>query len=209
MGMAAPRAACTRTRFFAWLMTIFAAAALAGCGGGAPVTVVQSKKDENYTAKLQRVLIVRNFEAGGGMSEINMNGYMRLNEIQAAFDAKVAVPHAVHADYVDITQLSRVVLPDVRREPAVAQAMATLRPTHVLDLRTGSVQSGGSVRRYTIDARLYDTASGKIVWRSLIAIDNMAGRLIRAGDRLAPSHQGEANLFVDALRSQLEGAGLL
>jgi hypothetical protein len=207
MRAAASRAAWTRTRFVAWLMTIFATAALAGCGGGAPVTVVQSKKDENYTAKLQRVMVVRNFYIMG-MSETPMNGFVRLSEVKAAFDAKVAGPHSVQADYVDVTEYGKVVR-DVQREPAVAQAMATFRPTHLLELKAASATEKASLQRYTVDARLYDIASGKLVWRSEIIVDNMAGHLMRAGDRLAPAHQDEANLFVDALRSQLEAAGLL
>jgi len=204
---AAKRAAPSCARFVAWLLMIFATAALAGCGGGAPVTVVQSKKDESYTAKLQRVMVVRDFYLTG-MSEVPMNGLVRLSEIKVAFDTKVAGPHGVQADYVDVTEYGKVVR-DVRREPAVAQAMGTFRPTHLLELKAASATEKASLQRYTVDAGLYDIASGKLVWRSQIVIDNMAGHLMRVGDRLAPAHQDEANLFVDALRSQLEAAGLL
>jgi hypothetical protein len=72
-----------------------------------------------------------------------------------------------------------------------------------------SATTNPGVLKYTIDARLYDVASHKIVWRSLITVDNMAGHFIRLGDRLAPSHQEEADLLVDSLKAQLQTAGLL
>jgi len=188
-------------------VTILAAAALAGCDSGAPVTVVQSKKDESYTAKLQQVLVVRNLFLPG-MTELNLNGLVRLNEIRTAFNTKLAAPFHVRADYVDVTTFNKAV-GDIAHEPAVVDAVAKTHPAQVLELNMASATMNPGVLKYTIDARLYDVASNKTVWRSLIIVDNMAGRFIRVGDRLAPSHQEEADQLVDALRSQLEHAGLL
>lgn len=193
-----------QARFVALAIVILAM--MAGCSG-VPVTTGQSKKEEGYSEKLQRVLIVRNLYLYG-MSEVNLNGLVQFDEIRTAFNEKIAIPYGLKADYLDITRYKKDA-GDAQGKAAVAQAISTFHPTHVLELRTSAAKANPGLISYTIDVSVFDTGIRKVVWRGLFTVNNMAGRLIRAGDRLAPSHQDEANSFVEALKVQLNLAGLL
>jgi hypothetical protein len=206
--MAVANRAFARKRFIAWAAMAIVTMSLAACGGGAPVTPGQSKKEEGYSEKLQTVLVVRNLFYGG-MSEVNVNGLIKLDEIKTAFEEKIAGPYAVRTAYVDVTEYRKSPT-DIDREKAmVAEATAAFRPAQILELKTSGLEISANLRRYTIDATVFDTGAKKVVWRGQFVVNNLAGRIVRLGDRFTSSHQEEANLFVDALSSQLKKAGLL
>ncbi len=182
------------------LLLIVAGMALVGCGPG--VAVVQSKKSDDYSARLQRVLVARNLTSPL-MTATHKNALMTLDEMRQAFNAKITGP-GVSLDYIDLENAANKV-------ETLTNAISAGHPVQVLELKTSAFETKSYVLGgYTIDATVFDVALKKIVWRTQVILNSFpSGRLRNGPFGARKSLQDDADDVADTLAAKLKADGLL
>jgi hypothetical protein len=134
------------------------AATLAGCSTSGPIVVSVTNREPTYRQKLERVVVGLSVRSDR-LTRVQNQTLLQPAELQQSFETQwraLGLSLAV----VDLDQAS---------DPAAALASASgrLRATQRLVLQTASLETSyEAVLSYSIEASLYDVASGQRVWRA-------------------------------------------
>jgi hypothetical protein len=182
--------------------------ALGGCGP--TITSLQTQKAENYSTKIQNLLVARNLYSPIE-SKTSSNALINFNELKQACNDQWTPLLGHNLEYVDIGDLPEVSDDGKTKAEVLAATVASTNPTHVLELSVDSAAlTEGVIDGYTIKATLVDVAKKNVVWQTKVTLGTFveSGR-IRTTRIGRYSHQDDANDVIKALTTRLKADGLL
>ncbi len=176
------------------------AATLAGCSTFGPIAVSVTNKEATYRQKLERVVVGLSVRSDR-LTRVQNQTLLQPSELQLSFETQWR-PLGLSLAVVDLDQTS---------DPAAALASASgrLRATQRLVLQTASLETSyEAIQSYSIEASLYDVASGQRVWRAATRLPDFWRS---SGKDLAIKlgRQNAADAYVADLTAKLRADGLM
>lgn len=160
--------------------------------------VTQSNAAAVSGQKLKRVLIgirVRN----PLMTEAQNKSLLQPDELKRAFEAKWP-PLGIAVEIVDADGA-----PEPGGLPLLTAANARFQASQMLLLQTSRYKwRGAYVQDYEIDARLYDAAARKLIWRAATELPDFW-----RASHIATARPAAADRYVDSLTAKLREDGLI